>query len=35
MRKEVTVMNNECGCVEHPVWSVLDALGVQYERVAM
>lgn len=22
-----------CGCEAHPVWVVLDALGVQYERI--
>lgn len=24
---------NECGCVEHPVWAVLDELGVEYQRI--
>ncbi len=33
MGKEVSGMKNECGCEAHPVWGVLDELGVQYERV--
>lgn len=24
---------NECGCSGHPVWDVLDELGVDYERI--
>ncbi len=23
-----------CGCAEHPIWGVLDMLGVEYERIA-
>lgn len=25
--------NSQCGCAEHPVWVVLDALGVEYQRI--
>ncbi|SHO82742.1 Uncharacterised protein [Mycobacteroides abscessus subsp. abscessus] len=25
--------NTQCGCEESSVWTVLDALGVEYERV--
>lgn len=24
---------NECGCSAHPVWDVLDELGVEYQRI--
>lgn len=33
IRKEVSGMKNECEYEAHPVWGVLDALGVEYERI--
>ncbi len=25
--------SSQCGCEEHPIWAVLDELGVEYQRV--